>query len=126
MLSGHKSSVWCASFSPDGRRVFTASHDGTLKVWDADGGKELISIPGHRKWHAHVGIAPSCRCVLVSGNRGMFQRVLAGREGVVYDGGPWCVESLPGERSMTWKERFDLWRRKEIDTMALHKRAKQQ
>ncbi len=34
-LKGHTGHVVSASFSPDGSRVVTASHDKTAKVWDA-------------------------------------------------------------------------------------------
>jgi hypothetical protein len=34
-LRGHTDTVHSASFSPDGSRVATGSHDGTAKVWDA-------------------------------------------------------------------------------------------
>jgi WD40 repeat protein len=34
-LKGHGSAVTSASFSPDGWRIVTSSHDGTAKVWDA-------------------------------------------------------------------------------------------
>jgi WD40 repeat protein len=37
---GHEGDVYSAAFSPDGRRVVTASGDGTPRVWDADLGTE--------------------------------------------------------------------------------------
>ena len=35
-----------AVFSPDGKRVVTASYDRTARVWDADGSGELALILG--------------------------------------------------------------------------------
>jgi WD40 repeat protein len=32
-LRGHEGSVWSAKFSPDGRSVITAGHDGCMKMW---------------------------------------------------------------------------------------------
>ena len=32
------------SFSPDGRRVLTASGDRTAKIWDAETGQELLTL----------------------------------------------------------------------------------
>ena len=35
------------SWSPDGTRLATGSNDGTAKVWDAAGGRELLTLKGH-------------------------------------------------------------------------------
>jgi hypothetical protein len=35
---------------PDGRRVVSASHDGTLKVWDVATGKCVATLEGHSHW----------------------------------------------------------------------------
>lgn len=45
--SGHSQYVQCCAYSPDRRRIVTASLDATLKVWDADTGRELMSMSGH-------------------------------------------------------------------------------
>jgi len=40
--------VWNCAFSPDGKRIVTASEDGTLKIWDASERRELTTITGHK------------------------------------------------------------------------------
>ena len=43
-LIGHRHEVTSVSWSPNGNRLATASWDGTAKIWDAAGGRELISL----------------------------------------------------------------------------------
>ncbi len=35
------------AFSPDGKRLASASQDGTVKVWDAATGQEILTLKGH-------------------------------------------------------------------------------
>jgi WD40 repeat protein len=56
-----------ASFSPDGRRVATASADGTARVWETATGKRLTPPLQHggevglMGWVGHVGFSPDSR-----------------------------------------------------------------
>ncbi len=43
-LEGHTDSVWEATFRPDGARLATGSEDGTLRVWDPAGRRQLAII----------------------------------------------------------------------------------
>ena len=49
-LQGHSGWVYSVAFSPDGKRVVTASRDNTAQIWEADTGKELHKLEGHRNW----------------------------------------------------------------------------
>jgi dipeptidyl aminopeptidase/acylaminoacyl peptidase len=48
-LTGHRSTVFSAAFSPDGKRIVTASADKTARLWDAETGKPIGALlTGHK------------------------------------------------------------------------------
>ena len=53
-LKGHALRVTSCAYSPDGRRIVSASEDNTLKVWDAETGEERFTLEGH------TGVVTSC------------------------------------------------------------------
>ena len=64
-LKGHKGNVFSAVYSPDGKRVITASHDETARIWDAETGTEIAVLKGHTKSvHSAVfrSLAMASRC----------------------------------------------------------------
>ena len=44
MLAGHRDEVSHAAFSPNGRRILTASDDGTARLWDSTTGEEIAIL----------------------------------------------------------------------------------
>ncbi|MFJ3084524.1 WD40 repeat domain-containing protein [Streptomyces halstedii] len=52
-----ESCVW----SPDGRRIATGGHDGTVRVREADTGAELTVLTGHQDWVGRVAWSPGGR-----------------------------------------------------------------
>jgi WD40 repeat protein/thiol-disulfide isomerase/thioredoxin/tRNA A-37 threonylcarbamoyl transferase component Bud32 len=57
-LSGHWAWVGGAVYDPDGKRLATASADGTVKLWDAGTGQEVRTLAGHSRGVASVCFSP--------------------------------------------------------------------
>jgi WD40 repeat protein len=58
--------VFDAAFSPDGKRVVTASSDGSARVWDANSGANLVALTGHTARVSSAEFSPDGRRVLTS------------------------------------------------------------
>ena len=57
-LRGHTEAVSSVAFSPDGKRLASASTDGKVKVWDSQTGQETLSLKGHTHWVHSVVFSP--------------------------------------------------------------------
>lgn len=60
----HSDQVLCVAWSPDGKRLATASADQTAKIWDADSGKQLVTLTGHRDMVWSVAWSPDGKRLL--------------------------------------------------------------
>jgi DNA-binding beta-propeller fold protein YncE len=57
-LKGHTHGVTSVAWSPDGKRVATASWDHTASVWDAATGQETLTLKGHTGFVTSVAWSP--------------------------------------------------------------------
>jgi len=87
---GHHSPVTSCAWSPDGGRLVSGSYDNTLRVWEAESGRCLLTLVGHQDLVTSCAWSPDGRR-LVSGARGNL-RVWEAESGR-------CLLTLEGHQS---------------------------
>src|SRR5438105_948638 len=65
--TGHAGEVHAVAFHPEGKILASASHDMSVKLWDAVTGMELRALTGHRKGVLAVAFHPQGK-TLASGS----------------------------------------------------------
>ncbi|MFO0889520.1 MAG: protein kinase [Isosphaeraceae bacterium] len=68
-FAGHRSWVWSAVFSPDGKRIASGSFDSTVRLWDVESGKELFALQGHKGLVRSVAFHPDGKKLASAGDR---------------------------------------------------------
>jgi WD40 repeat protein/ABC-type oligopeptide transport system ATPase subunit len=66
VLRGHTGVVRSAAFSPDGKRVVTASGDSTARLWDTESGKEIAVLKGHTSLVSSAAFSPDGKRVVTA------------------------------------------------------------
>ena len=59
-----------AVFSPDGRRILTASDDQTARIWDAASGEQLTVLSGHDEGVLGAAFSPDGRRIVTASQDG--------------------------------------------------------
>jgi WD40 repeat protein len=67
VLAGHTGAVRGVAWAPDGRRVATASRDGSARIWDATSGTTEHVLRGHGAMLEAVAWSPDSRRVATAG-----------------------------------------------------------
>ncbi|WP_437511960.1 nSTAND1 domain-containing NTPase [Sorangium sp. So ce1099] len=113
----HPDAVLFASYSPDGRRIVTASWDKTARVWNADGTGEPLVLRGHEDLVYSAAFSPDGKRIVTgsydrtarvwSANGTGEPLVLRGHEDRVYS----AVFSPDGKRIVTasWDRTARVW-----------------
>lgn len=106
-LKGHTDGITAVAFSPDGKRIASASYDFTVKVWDAATGKQIFQSKAHKDTADAVGFSPDGRLLASAGRDGKLivmdsntgqQRQLFQEKGK----GPATVRFSPDGRVLAW------------------------
>ena len=66
-LTGHSADVTAVSFSPDGRRLATASFDRTVKLWDVQTGEDVFTLRGHTAGLSNLAFSPDGNLIISGG-----------------------------------------------------------
>jgi WD40 repeat protein len=65
----HGNAIYWAAFSPDGKKLATASLDNTVRLWDASNSELVTTLKGHGDGVAYVGYLADGRIVTASLDR---------------------------------------------------------
>jgi hypothetical protein len=110
-LAGHVASVPACAVTSDGRRVVSASDDGTLKVWELETGREISSLEiGGFEEVTDCAVTPDGRHAVVASNMGTLTvwELETGREVAVLKGHKepvtGCVVTLDGRHVVSTSE----------------------
>ena len=74
----HLNAVNSASYSPDGKKIITASDDYTAKIWDAQSGNLLTDLKGHTFAVESALFSPDGKKILIGGERALIWDVANG------------------------------------------------
>lgn len=86
-LRGHQNCVWNVAFSPDGKRLASASgtrrpEPGEVKIWDLETGQNVCTLAGHTKVIYGVAFSPCGRRLATASEDGTIN---------IWDGTPLAV-----------------------------------
>ncbi|XWK90589.1 MAG: AAA-like domain-containing protein [Phormidium sp.] len=114
-LSGHQDIVYTPKYSPDGQLIATASRDGTIKLWTANG-RLINTIKTAQGWVTDVIFSPDGKAIASSGQDGTIKlwsldgkliRTLKGHRDIVFN----IAFSPDGKflASASWDNTIKIW-----------------
>ena len=97
-LKGHTSSVRSAVFSPDGKKIVSASYDETIKIWDAESGKCLKTLEGDMYFVHSAAFSPDGKKI-VSASSDETIKIWDAKSGK-------CLKTLEGDMYFVYSAAF--------------------
>jgi len=126
--TGHALPIWGLAFSPDGRYVATGAVDLSAVVWDAQTGRQLRVLRGHKGMVTSVAFSPDGRTVLTGSFDGTAvlwdiqtgKRLwTCGQSGMAGAATVWSVAFSPdGKYALTDAKLWDLRTGRQVSTLS--------
>lgn len=88
--------VFSLAFSPDGKTLLAGAWDGSLRLWDVAGRKEIRRYAGHRGWVRSVAFAPDGKTFASAGKDKIIRiwETATGKELRHFEAGPNWIQYL--------------------------------
>ena len=102
VLAGHAGVVTGMAFNSDGGRLFTASLDRTVRVWDLATGRELARYEGHRQLPGSDDIRLTAVAAIEADGRMMIVTTASDGTAHVWDPGTAGRLQSPLMARMSW------------------------
>jgi WD40 repeat protein len=67
ILEGHEAEIWAVAFSPDSRRLASCDIAETVKVWDVETGKDIMTLK-HDGGTFSIAFSPDGTCIASGGS----------------------------------------------------------
>ncbi len=74
-LTRHARGIKSVAFSPDGKKIVTASADRTAKIWDALTGKCLHTLEGHTNWVLSAAFSSDGKKIVTGSERNGIAKI---------------------------------------------------
>lgn len=73
MIKAHNSRTTSLHFTRDGKKLASASEDGTAKIWDFETRKLIATLPGTRGWISAIRFSPDEKVVAIGSSENFVQ-----------------------------------------------------